>query len=136
MALSLGCGDQPTKPKPGGGGGLNAPPVAQTDYRERYNRYLESIGVDRLPSDWDAHHRIPQIYRDHPEFTDFDFDHPDNIRVVSSGRGISVATHSQVTEVWGNWQDDNPNPTREQIEQMADAVDETFEDDWWPPDNE
>jgi hypothetical protein len=67
----------------------------------------------------------------HPEFAEIDFDHPDNIHGVSSGRGISVATHSQVTEAWGNWQDDNPNPTREQIEQMALGFDEAFEDDWW-----
>lgn len=57
----------------------NRPLPAPENYRGRYNAARAAEGKSRLPEDWDAHYRIPQEYREHPDFKDFDFDAPSNI---------------------------------------------------------
>ncbi|MCL2395822.1 MAG: TIGR02269 family lipoprotein [Acidimicrobiaceae bacterium] len=82
---------------------------------------------------WDAHHIIPQIYRNDPRFEDFDFDAPSNIRgVPGNNEGLGVANiHNQVTQMWKEWQKANPNATRPQIEAFAQRVNAQFEGFWW-----
>ena len=68
------------------GGGKYSSEPEQGDYRGRYNYDRIKQGKKPLPSEYDAHHRIPQNYRDHPEFKDFDFDAPSNIRGIRGSR--------------------------------------------------
>ncbi|MBB5960753.1 hypothetical protein FHS29_007381 [Saccharothrix tamanrassetensis] len=56
------------------------PNIEKGNWWGRYEAELWRQGKLRLPDDWDAHHAIPQEYRNHPEFKDFDFDAPSNIR--------------------------------------------------------
>ncbi len=101
------------------------------DYRGRLNESLRSQGKPELPSEWDAHHRIPQEYRNHPDFKGFDFDAPENLRGVSSYRnGFDV--HQEITREWGQFNDSNPFATRAQIEQFADSIDAKYGYTYWP----
>jgi len=78
--------------------------------------------LPRLPSDYDAHHRIPQAYRDHAEFEGFDFDAPENIRGVAGSRA-DANVHQEITNQWSDFQRGFPNATRIQVEAFADAID-------------
>ena len=103
-----------------------------SDYRGRFNADLESQGKKRLPRDWDAHHRIPQVYRDHPEFQDFDFHAPSNIRGLQNrhaGPGNNV--HSRVTTVWGKFRRQNPHASRRHVERFANQVDRGYGGRYW-----
>jgi hypothetical protein len=52
--------------------------IAPENYKGRYNAERHKNGLPRLPDDYDAHHRIPQVFKDHPEFSEFDFHAPAN----------------------------------------------------------
>ncbi|GAB3959988.1 hypothetical protein GCM10027614_80690 [Micromonospora vulcania] len=67
-----------------GGGSAPAGPD-KGDYRGRYNQGRIQQGKKPLPAEYDAHHRIPQEYRNRPDFKDFDFDAPSNIRGSRAG---------------------------------------------------
>jgi hypothetical protein len=105
------------------------------NYRGRFNAQLASDGKPRLPDDWDAHHVIPQMYRDQPEFQDFDFDAPSNIAGVPGNRaGLGVGNiHNQVTQMWADFAEANSNASRSMIEGFATRVRATFEGYWWRP---
>lgn len=153
---------QPTLPRPPnapeptpqtGGGGANEPPPSlpssgsctpepgdsagtapgQGNYRGRYNADLASRGVPRLPRTWDAHHRIPQMYRGHPDFAGLDFDAPSNIRGVAGNRvGSGVENiHNQITQQWNQFAAENPCASGSEIEDFASRIDETFGGYWW-----
>lgn len=111
----------------------NRPAPAPENYRGRYNADLAARGEPRLPKDWDAHHRVPQMYRDHPGFSDFDFDAPSNIRGVPGNRvGTGEANiHSHITNEWNRFAAQHPNATRAQIENFATRIDAQFEGYWW-----
>jgi RHS repeat-associated protein len=101
-----------------------------TEYRARFNEILKAQGKAELPSEWDAHHRIPQEYRNHPEFKGFEFDAPENIRGVSSARnGINV--HQQITQEWSGFRARNPGASRAEIEKFAGAIDAKFGYTYW-----
>jgi len=130
-SLSVAKPSQPSgnaaNPKPNEGRG---PPPAADNYRGRYNAARAAQGKARLPKDWEAHHRIPQKYRNHPGFKGFDFDDPSNIQGVR-GWKTNVNTHQQITNLWGEFDSAHPNPTRKQIEEFARFIDSKFQTDWW-----
>ena len=105
-------------------------PPAPENYRGRYNAAQHAEGKARLPDDWDAHHRIPQEYRDHPEFRDFDFHAPSNIQGVKGSRA-DVNLHQDVTNLWADFRKANPQATRAQIEDFAQEMDVRFQKHWW-----
>ncbi|MFM8218656.1 MAG: RHS repeat-associated core domain-containing protein, partial [Planctomycetaceae bacterium] len=70
--------------------------IATDNFRGRFNAQRYSQGLPRLPDDYDAHHRIPQEYVDHPEFLAFDFHQPANIQGVKGSRA-DVNTHQLIT---------------------------------------
>ncbi len=109
------------------------PTIKLTNYRGRFNAWLAKNGYKRLPDDWDAHHRIPQEYRDHPEFGDFDFDSPSNIRGIPGSRMKSrgANVHQDITNQWAWFRDTHPNPTRAQIEEFAENIDRGYGAYWW-----
>ncbi len=135
-----GGGKPPRTPSSGGdtcqpeeGDGGDTPGPADSNYRGRYNADLASRGVPRLPRDWDAHHRIPQMYRGDPRFAGFDFDGPSNIRGVPGNRsGTGTANiHNQITQDWARFVADNPCASRSEIEDFASTIDERYEGYWW-----
>jgi RHS repeat-associated protein len=103
---------------------------APENYRGRYNAARAAAGKSRLPEDWDAHHRIPQEYREHREFSGFDFDDPDNIRGVKGNRA-DVNVHQRITNLWAEFGEQNPQATRQQIEAFASDIDMKFQQYWW-----
>ncbi|MFI9811791.1 RHS repeat-associated core domain-containing protein [Saccharothrix variisporea] len=105
----------------------------QIHYRGRYNIDLWEKNKPKLPKNWDAHHRIPQEYRNHPEFKDFDFDAPSNILGVPGSRvpGPVTNVHQHITNAWRDFRVQNPNATRAEIEAFAERVDAQFEGFWW-----
>ena len=117
---------------------LQAPPVQRdladaaslnyrNPYRMNYNAWRVGQGRRPLPPHYDAHHRIPQEYRNHPQFKGFNFDHPSNIRGVKSHRspdGINI--HGEISEYWRQFQTKNPQATRAQIEAFAKRIDESY----------
>ncbi|HST47873.1 DNRLRE domain-containing protein [Jatrophihabitans sp.] len=108
----------------------NACGPTSENYRGRFNVDLASQGKKRLPKDWDAHHRIPQSYREHSEFQDFDFDAPSNIRGVQNHlSGDNV--HNRITQTWAKFQKQYPNATRSQIERFAKRVDRGYGQRYW-----
>lgn len=109
--------------------GLPCPP-ASNNYVGRYNASRAADGKPRLPKDWDGHHRIPQRYMDHPQFREFDFHNPTNIRGVRGSRS-TPNTHQKITNLWEDFHRDFPNATRSQIEAFAHHVDELFYPDWF-----
>ncbi|MCX4468532.1 polymorphic toxin-type HINT domain-containing protein [Streptomyces albidoflavus] len=110
-----------------------APSIDVGNYRGRYQAYLHSNGMKRLPKDWDAHHAIPQEYRNHPEFGDFDFDAPSNMRGVPGSRMKSrgANVHQDITNQWKWFHDMNPNPSRAQIEDFAGQIDRGYGAYFW-----
>ncbi|MEU4681427.1 DNRLRE domain-containing protein [Micromonospora sp. NPDC023737] len=110
------------------------PNIDKDNYRGRYQADLHKQGLPRLPKDWDAHHRIPQEYRNHPEFGDFDFDAPANIRGVPGSRmqnGGVANVHQDITNRWADFRRATPNAGRAAIEEFANRVDEEFIGFWW-----
>jgi hypothetical protein len=89
--------------------------------------------MKRLPDDWDAHHAIPQEYRNHPEFGDFDFDAPSNMRGVPGSRMKSRGAniHQEITNQWKWFHDVNPNPSRAQIEEFTGQIDRGYGAYFW-----
>lgn len=79
----------------------------------------------------DAHHRIPQEYRNRPDFKDFDFDAPSNIQGIKGSRA-DVNDHQQITNKWAEFRSANPYATRAQIESFARDIDVRFAQDWFP----
>jgi len=110
-----------------------SPSIASGNYRGRYNAQLARDGMPRLPDSWDAHHIIPQMYRDHPEFQGFDFNAPSNTVGVPGNRaGLGVANiHNQVTQMWADFAEANPGASRSMIEGFASRVQAAFEGYWW-----
>ncbi|MEU4742211.1 RHS repeat-associated core domain-containing protein [Actinosynnema sp. NPDC023658] len=108
-------------------------PPAVSNYRGRFQVALRAQGKPRLPADWDAHHAIPQMYRNHPEFKDFDFDAPSNMRGVQGSRvpGNTTNHHQQITNRWDEFSRNNPNASRGQIEKFARRIDEEFLGTFW-----
>lgn len=115
---------------PSAGKKSQRPPPSKENYRGRYNAAQAAKGRERLPKKWDAHHRIPQEYRDHPDFKDFDFDAPENIRGVKGSRS-DVNIHQNITNDWADFRKTYPNATREQIEEFAEVIDILYEQHWW-----
>ncbi|MEV0622006.1 toxin TcdB middle/N-terminal domain-containing protein, partial [Nonomuraea sp. NPDC050404] len=111
------------------------PTIDLDNHRGRYNAWLGREGLKRLPDNWAAHHRIPDVFRrlEHPEFKDFDFHSPSNIRGVagSAMKDRSKNIHQDITNEWENWRKENPNATRAQIEEFANKIDEKFSAHFW-----
>ncbi|MFI1593778.1 DUF6531 domain-containing protein [Streptomyces venezuelae] len=109
------------------------PTIRLENYRGRFQASLARDGRQRLPRDWDAHHAIPQEYRGHPEFTDFDFDHPSNMRGILGSRsgGRTTNHHQDITNHWADFRAANPNATRAEIESFSRTIDEGFRDYYW-----
>ncbi|WP_253890911.1 Hint domain-containing protein [Actinokineospora diospyrosa] len=116
------CGDDP-----------NLPGIAKSNYRGRFIATMRNGGFQDLPNDWDAHHAIPQEYRNHPEFVDFDFDAPSNIRGIPGGRMKSrgANVHQDITLQWKYFKETNPNATRAQIEAYAAQIDRGYSAYFW-----
>lgn len=102
-----------------------------SNYRGRFNAERRSQGRPTLPDDWDAHHVIPQRYIGHPEFQDFDFHQPSNIRGIR-GAFSTPNDHQVITSEWNRFADDHPHATRAEIEAFAAYVDSTYSHFWWP----
>lgn len=94
-------------------------------YRRKFDKSREQEGKPPLPPEWDAHHRIPQKYRNHPGFDDFDFDDARNIRGVK-GRMADVNVHQQITNEWRSFDRQNSNPSRKEIERFAEYIDSKY----------
>ncbi|MFJ2376582.1 polymorphic toxin-type HINT domain-containing protein [Streptomyces sp. NPDC087769] len=109
------------------------PTIKLENYRGRFNAKLNKSGIKRLPDDWDAHHAIPQEYRNHPEFSNFDFDAPSNMRGVPGSRMKSrgANVHQDITNQWKWFGDMNSNPSRAQIEDFAKQIDEGYGAYFW-----
>jgi Pretoxin HINT domain len=109
------------------------PTIKLTNYRGRFNAWLNKNGFQRLPDDWDAHHAIPQEFRERPDFAGFDFDAPSNMRGIPGSRMNSrlANVHQEITNQWKWFGDMNPNATRADIEDFADRVDRGYGDYYW-----
>ncbi|WP_207892417.1 hypothetical protein, partial [Streptacidiphilus pinicola] len=109
------------------------PTIKLTNYRGRFNAWLGKNGFQRLPDDWDAHHAIPQEFRDRPDFAGFDFDAPSNMRGIPGSRMNSrlANVHQEITNQWKWFGDLNPNATRAQIEDFARQIDRGYGDYYW-----
>ena len=115
------------------GGSASSTPSGPSkgDYRGRYNEARIQAGKKPLPSEYDAHHRIPQEYRDHPQFKNFDFDAPSNIRGVKGNRAFYAGKaqrpyHQEITNWWAEFRAKYPKPTRQQIENFANQIDNIY----------
>ncbi|MFC5926486.1 SpvB/TcaC N-terminal domain-containing protein [Micromonospora vulcania] len=113
-----------------GGGSAPAGPD-KGDYRGRYNQGRIQQGKKPLPAEYDAHHRIPQEYRNRPDFKDFDFDAPSNIRGVKGWRAVGAGKaranyHGEITEWWRQFRLQFPSATRTQIEWFANQIDKGY----------
>jgi hypothetical protein len=108
----------------------NRPAPAADNHRGRFNAARAAEGKPRLPDDWDAHHRIPQEYRGHPDFEKLDFDAPENIQGVKGSRA-DVNVHQDITNQWADFRKANPNASGKQIEAFAKKMDAKFQKDWW-----
>ena len=99
-------------------------------HRARFQEDLRSRGKKELPPDHDAHHAVPQYYRDHPEFSAFDFDAPSNIRGVPNWRsGNNV--HQEITNRWTKFQAKHPRANRRDIEKHAKRIDKDYGGRYW-----
>jgi hypothetical protein len=67
---------------------------------------------------------------DHPEFQDFDFHQPSNIKGVKGARA-DINTHQDITNSWEDFHRDFPNANRAQIEAFSHHIDEVFYDHWF-----
>ncbi|MEV0387957.1 SpvB/TcaC N-terminal domain-containing protein [Nonomuraea sp. NPDC050643] len=110
-----------------------SPTIDIDNHRGRLNASLGRQGLKRLPDDWDSHHRIPQVFRDHPDFKDFDFHNPTNLRGVAGSRmnDRTKNIHQDITTDWERWRANNPNATRAQIEEFAKKIDEKYSAHYW-----
>jgi RHS repeat-associated protein len=104
--------------------------IAADNYRGRYNAERHSKGSSRLPDDYDAHHRIPQEYMEHPDFHKFDFHAPDNIQGVKGSRA-DVNTHQDITNDWAKFREDNPKATGAEVRDFASKIDDKYKDHWF-----
>jgi hypothetical protein len=104
--------------------------IAPDNFRGRYNADRHARGLPRLPDDYDAHHAIPQRYTDYPEFKDFDFHAPSNIRGVKGARA-DVNIHQQITNRWEDFARSNPYATRSEIEAFRDQIANEFSEHWF-----
>jgi RHS repeat-associated protein len=124
----LGLAAHAPKPK-----APESPNIDLDNYRGRFQADLHRNGMQRLPQDWDAHHAIPQEYRGHSEFADFDFDAPSNMRGLPGSRmgsrGANV--HQNITNEWRWFGETHPNATRAEIEDFARSVDGRYGDYYW-----
>jgi hypothetical protein len=98
-------------------------------YRDRYIAWRASTGRQPIPPGYEAHHRIPQEYRYHPEFKGFDFDDPRNIRAVGGWRsGINI--HQMITNAWTTfrqvYRSASREPTRAEIKAFARRIDGAY----------
>jgi RHS repeat-associated protein len=106
-------------------------------YRAKFQTWLKANGYEELPREWDAHHRIPQAFKEHKEFKNFDFDDPTNIRGVSGHKNIDGSTgqafdiHGQITKEWEAFRKANKGATRAQIEAFADKIDKKHGKTYW-----
>jgi RHS repeat-associated protein len=119
--------------KKGGGSASSGPPPApdKGDYRGRFNADRIAKGKKPLPAEYDAHHRIPQEYRNNAEFKDFDFDAPDNVRGVKGTRALWAGKakanyHQEITNWWSLFRQDFPHATRAEIEAFANQIDKGY----------
>ncbi|MGE5827666.1 MAG: polymorphic toxin-type HINT domain-containing protein, partial [Micromonosporaceae bacterium] len=109
-----------------------APSIPASNYRGRYNAERHRNGAPRLPQTWDAHHAVPQAYRNHAEFRGFDFDAPRNIRGVPgsrAGRGNNI--HQSITNRWSAYQRVFPYASRVSIERRAARIDRVYARYYW-----
>lgn len=104
--------------------------IAADNYRGRYNAERHSQGLSRLPDDYDAHHRIPQEYMNHPDFKNFDFHSPNNIQGVKGSRA-DVNVHQDITNDWAQFRKDNPTANGEQISGFATQIDTRYKEHWF-----
>ncbi len=104
--------------------------IAPDNYRGRFNADRHARGLPRLPDDYDAHHRIPQEYMDHPGFQNYDFHQPSNIQGVKGSRA-DVNTHQLITNEWAEFRRLHPNATRSQIEAFAAQIDVRYARHWF-----
>lgn len=102
--------------------------VAHNGYRQDYKEYLNQQGRGPLPSDYDAHHQIPQKYRNHPELVDRDLHHPSNIRGAPNRKNkiCKSNVHQSITDRWEEWGRRNPGATGDQIEGFAQQIDKKY----------
>ncbi|MFJ6704960.1 MULTISPECIES: hypothetical protein [unclassified Streptomyces] len=109
------------------------PTIKLSNYRGRFNAALNKAGLKRLPDDWDAHHAIPQEYRDDPQFEGFDFDAPSNMRGIPGSRMQSrgANVHQEITNQWKWFGDMNPNASRAEIEDFAAQIDRGYGAYYW-----
>ena len=103
---------------------------APENYRGRYNSDRHAQGRPRLPDDYDAHHRIPQEYADHPDFQGYDFHQPSNIQGVKGSRA-DVNIHQLITNDWAEFRRSNPNATKAEIEAFAAQIDALYAQHWF-----
>ena len=100
---------------------------ASNNWRGRYFAQRRADGLDVPPDYYDVHHRIPQEYRDHPEFADFDFDAPNNLQAVEGSQRVPYDLannhHQPITNAWADFRAANPNATRSEVEAFARQVD-------------
>ncbi len=104
--------------------------LALDNYRGRYNAWKHAQGKPRLPDDYDAHHKIPLRYQDHPEFQEFDFHDPSNIEGVKGSRA-DVNIHKDITNEWESFHSSNPNASRADIESFADDIYDKYSSHWF-----
>ena len=130
MSASTPPGGTPTGAAAGNPAAEAPRAPAPDNYRGRFNADRAARGEARLPDDWDAHHRIPQEYIDHPEFKDFDFHQPSNIQGVKGSRA-DVNIHQKITNEWTDFRALNPNATRAQIEEFAATMDAKYAQFWF-----
>ncbi|MET8045435.1 polymorphic toxin-type HINT domain-containing protein [Micromonospora sp. NPDC005215] len=109
------------------------PTIKLTSYRGRFNAALNKAGFKRLPDDWDAHHAIPQEYRNDPRFAGFDFDAPSNIRGIPGSRMQSrgANVHQEITNQWKWFGEANPGASRAQVEDFAAQIDRGYGAYYW-----
>jgi RHS repeat-associated protein len=120
-AVEAGSATKEAKPRP---------PPAADNYRGRYNASRAEQGKPRLPEDWDAHHRVPKAFENHPEYAGFDFHAPENIKGVEGSRA-SQNVHQRITNDWEAFRAKNPNATRAQIEEFARGIDTKYTEFWF-----
>jgi len=109
------------------------PTIKLSNYRGRFNAALNKAGLKRLPDEWDAHHAIPQEYRDDPQFAGFDFDSASNMRGIPGSRMQSrgANVHQEITNQWKWFRDMNPSASRAQVEDFAAQIDRGYGAYYW-----
>lgn len=110
-------------------------PFDPRGFRQKYKDWLKSIGKNpEMEHGWEVHHKLPQKYRTHAEFRDFDFDQPDNLAGVLGGRTTikEFDIHSQITNEWKAFDAAHGGkPTRAQIMDFAASIDQKWGSTYW-----